>query len=377
MVKVKTSAINDYNAAIVMQNGRVGTVRYYTKNGLTYVRAASNSRSTDNRTNAQMTQRLTFASLAALYSTLSNHLKGAFPNKAKNQSDYNAFMQANQGEGVYMTKQERAMGYSVALPVIVSSGKLTGVETTISGDKAVTSLNIGSLDADSATVATLSAAITSGNEGWNYGDQLTVVVLRQTGNYCRPLYARIVLSREDETPVSAYGNFTTQSECLAYGVNGDLCIGFVHSTPQGGMSLTKLVATDSMIEFINAYLTDEAFAAASSSYGTSIEKFLIPTKGIILGNSSIGSAVVKYTLTLEVSPVGGGTVSGGGKYAKDSSASIQATAASGYTFSRWSDGNTSASRSVVIDGNKTLTAIFTATTSGGDSGEEEGGGLGA
>ena len=42
MVKVKTSAINDYNAAIVMQNGRVGTVRYYTKNGLTYVRAASN-----------------------------------------------------------------------------------------------------------------------------------------------------------------------------------------------------------------------------------------------------------------------------------------------------------------------------------------------
>ena len=110
MVKVKTSAINDYNAAIVMQNGRVGTVRYYTKNGLTYVRAASNSRSTDNRTNAQMTQRLTFASLAALYSTVSNHLKGAFPNKAKNQSDYNAFMQANQGEGVYMTKQERAMG---------------------------------------------------------------------------------------------------------------------------------------------------------------------------------------------------------------------------------------------------------------------------
>ena len=62
------------------------------------------------------------------------------------------------------------MGYSVALPVIVSSGKLTGVETTISGDKAVTSLNIGSLDADSATVATLSAAITAGNEGQNHDE---------------------------------------------------------------------------------------------------------------------------------------------------------------------------------------------------------------
>ena len=127
MVKVKTSAINDYNAAIVMQNGRVGTVRYYTKNGLTYVRAASNSHSTNNRTNVQMTQRLTFASLAALYSTLGKHMRGAFPNKAKNQSDYNAFIKANQGEGVYMTKQERAMGYSVALPVIVASEALLRV----------------------------------------------------------------------------------------------------------------------------------------------------------------------------------------------------------------------------------------------------------
>ena len=83
---IKTNAIKDYNAAVVKQSGRVGTVRYYTKSGLTYVRAASNSNVTNNRTNAQMTQRLCFSSLAALFSTFAPHLRGAFQNKAKNMS---------------------------------------------------------------------------------------------------------------------------------------------------------------------------------------------------------------------------------------------------------------------------------------------------
>ena len=48
---IKTNAIKEYNTAVVKQSGRVGTVRYYTKNGLTYVRAASNSSVTNNRTN--------------------------------------------------------------------------------------------------------------------------------------------------------------------------------------------------------------------------------------------------------------------------------------------------------------------------------------
>ena len=164
---IKTNAIKEYNTAVVNQSGRIGTVRCYTKNRLTYVRAASNSSVTNNRTNSQMTQRLLFSSLVALFSTLASHLRGAFQNKAKNMSDYNAFMQANQGEGIYMTKQDRMLGYSVALPVVVATGKLEEVVTTISGDKAVTSLALGSLAPASAKVADLSAAIVANNEGWN------------------------------------------------------------------------------------------------------------------------------------------------------------------------------------------------------------------
>jgi len=288
MEQIKTSAINDYNAAVVKQSGRVGTVRYYTKNGLTYVRAASNSQVTNNRTNRQMTQRLAFASLSALYSTMGAHLKGAFPNKAKNQSDYNAFMQANQGTGVYMTKQNRALGYSVALPVVVASGKLVPVTATISSDKVVSNLNIGTMTVDGAKVKDLSAAIIAGNEGWNYGDQLTIVVLRQSDNHCKPQYVRIVLDREDETLLSALGTFSAVSSCLAFAATGNVCAGFVHSTPDGGMSYTKLTASSGMITLINGYLSADAFATASASYGTSSEKFLVPSKGA--GSSSVGGS---------------------------------------------------------------------------------------
>ena len=67
IMAIKTNAIKEYNTAVVNQSGRIGTVRCYTKNRLTYVRAASNSSVTNNRTNSQMTQRLLFSSLAPAF----------------------------------------------------------------------------------------------------------------------------------------------------------------------------------------------------------------------------------------------------------------------------------------------------------------------
>lgn len=366
MSTIKTSAIKEYNTAVVKQSGRVGTVRYYTKNGLTYVRAASNSSVTNNRTNAQMTQRLMFASLGALYSTLGSHLKGAFPNKAKNQTDFNAFMQANQGHGVYMTKQERALGYSVAMPVVVSSGKLPAVKTTLSGGNAVSdvvlptaSISAGSLDA--IKVKALSAAIVAGNEGWAYGDQLTIVVLKQDDTYCKPQYIRIVLSMSDETLMSAYGSFSAVSGKLAMAISGNACVGYIHSKADGAMSLCQLVATDGMVAVINSYLSDEKFSEASASYGTTSEIFLVPSKS---SASSGGQSVTKYTLNISSADEGKGTVNSdvNKQYDAGSTVNISATAKSGYTFEKWSDDNTSANRTITMNENKTLVATFKAAT---------------
>ena len=54
----------------------------------------------------------------------------------------------------------------------------------------------------------------------------------------------------------------------------------------------------------------------------------------------------------------GGTVSGGGTYNYNASVTLKATANSGYHFVKWSDGNTSATRTVIVTKDATYTAIF-------------------
>ena len=44
---------------------------------------------------------------------------------------------------------------------------------------------------------------------------------------------------------------------------------------------------------------------------------------------------------------------------------MKATANSGYKFKKWSDGDTNAERMVTVDGDKSLTATFEATSAGG------------
>lgn len=65
-----------------------------------------------------------------------------------------------------------------------------------------------------------------------------------------------------------------------------------------------------------------------------------------------------YTLTVTSSNAAMGTVSGGGTYNYNATATIKATPKTGYKFVKWSDGNTSASRTVTITGAKTYTATF-------------------
>ena len=78
--------------------------------------------------------------------------------------------------------------------------------------------------------------------------------------------------------------------------------------------------------------------------------------------------VTQCVITTNASPAAGGTVTGGGSYAQGTQVTLKATANSGYTFSRWSDGNTSAQRTVTASANTTYTAEFTQNSgSGGGS----------
>lgn len=64
----------------------------------------------------------------------------------------------------------------------------------------------------------------------------------------------------------------------------------------------------------------------------------------------------QYKLTVTAGT--GGTVSGGGTYNYNAQATLKATANSGYHFVKWSDGNTSATRTVTVTKDATYTATF-------------------
>ncbi len=71
---------------------------------------------------------------------------------------------------------------------------------------------------------------------------------------------------------------------------------------------------------------------------------------------------VYYTITVNSNNTSWGTVSGGGSYPAGATATLKATPRSGYSFERWNDGNTSATRTITVNGNATYTATFKSNT---------------
>ena len=75
---------------------------------------------------------------------------------------------------------------------------------------------------------------------------------------------------------------------------------------------------------------------------------------------------ITYSINVSANPTSGGTVTGGGSYTYGQSCTVNATAATGYTFTNWTeDGNvvsTNASYSFTVNGGRTLVANFTANT---------------
>lgn len=69
-------------------------------------------------------------------------------------------------------------------------------------------------------------------------------------------------------------------------------------------------------------------------------------------------ALQQFTVTVAANPAEGGTVTGGGVYDYNSTATIAATANSGYEFVEWNDHNTNASRIVTVTEDVTYTATF-------------------
>ena len=73
-----------------------------------------------------------------------------------------------------------------------------------------------------------------------------------------------------------------------------------------------------------------------------------------------------YTISVSANPTNGGTVTGGGTYQAGENCTVSATAASGYTFTNWTENgtvvSTNANYTFTVNANRTLVAHFTINT---------------
>ena len=110
---------------------------------------------------------------------------------------------------------------------------------------------------------------------------------------------------------------------------------------------------------LNAALSNNSINTSKGSYitfriySTTWGKKTYKVKDV---NLTITYSIPTYTLT--VTAGAGGTVTGGGTYNPGTTVTLTATPNSGYKFIKWSDGNTSVTRSVTVTGNTTYTAYF-------------------
>lgn len=101
------------------------------------------------------------------------------------------------------------------------------------------------------------------------------------------------------------------------------------------------------------------FIGWTGSNGSSASKSVSIAKGST-GNKSYTANynINSYNITAVPSDSSFGSVSGGGKYDYGANPYLTATPATGHSFSRWSDGNTSNPRKITVSDNATYTAEF-------------------
>lgn len=354
---MNSTRISKYNAAVTHNSGRVGNVRYVQKGGETYVRSASIDIINNPRTDAQMRQRMKFASLAAFYSLFGTTLHKAFANRKANQSDFNMFMRVNKGLGVYLSKDQLAEGQVVALPALIGCGKLAPVALTYSTNLCTANdiaLPLKSLD--DATVADFSKALIEANEGWSKGDVLTMFFVGQSqDNTCWLEKEQVTLDLTNTAKLSDVSLYiTTDSNRLAFDTDEQGVFGVIHTNHKGGSSVCQMVCTGEQAEWISNFLSEDVFNEAKTSYGE------VKDEAYLSGKSTTSEGGDKeYTLTVAVNDSDMGSVDPTTYTGKAGSVvKLTATPETGYHFYEWSDGSDVNPRSYTITKTETLTATF-------------------
>jgi hypothetical protein len=236
-----------------------------------------------------MQTRTKWGNIIAVYKGIRPLLNYGFENKPKNLSDYNMFVKLNmQRPAVYLTKQQVAGGGCVACAYQITQGSLPSIVISGTGNNSATDIYLGSLTIGaSTTVAEFSQAVVQNNADYKYGDQISFFEITQQTNaetgipYCQFSASKVILDAADTSvlwDVAGRAGFYGQDSMLGhYGAAFVGAFGWVHSRKSDGKTLVSsqnLIAVNATL--LAEHQGDAAYTLSKSSYGASIESFLIP-----------------------------------------------------------------------------------------------------
>lgn len=274
---------------LTAMNGSVGAVTYVTRRGITVAKQKVPAKLNYTKTVRSMSPRMRWMALVRMWQALNTvGWHPSFKNKEGLQSDFNMFMKANSAVNVWLTKTIVSSNGGVVAPVQVTQGGLITIGGSGSGNNTVlTGLELGGIDIGaSTTLRTFSSAIIENNEGWNEGDQLTIVRLNQVVDAQTNIpritadITEVILSTEND--VTLLGDIVDsglldvdEGKLIISGVNGGACA--VHSSGEGDnydVSSESLIVVNPLL---TQYTSSTALMAAINSYGgLSGAQFLVP-----------------------------------------------------------------------------------------------------
>ena len=287
------------NGLIRKMNGSAGQLTFKQVNGMTIV-SEKVTAVANPRTDAQMRTRTRFTNIVSMYRGIRPLLNYGFEAKPKTLSDYNMFVKVNmQRTPIYLTKQAVAGGACVATAYQISQGSLPAIVLTGTGQNVKTDIRLGGESITSnTTVAQFSAAVVQNNADYRYGDQISFFLVKQMVNaetgipYCQFSAAKVILDAANEDKLAdVTGNshgFASADGMLAHvGNDGDCAYAWVHTRKSDGKTLVSSQSLVSANTKEAEYKGDAAYNLSKSSYGSSIESFLVPD-GNATGSTSGG-----------------------------------------------------------------------------------------
>ena len=261
--------------------GSVGGVTYRRVAGVTVASQKVPMHVEHTRTAALMLTRMKWVNLVALWKSINTTgWHPSFQRENRRISDFNMFLRANfAAANTFITKEvSRAYG-SVVAPVRLTSGSFLS-PVTVEDDgqgRFESNLSFNGSIGNSTTLKGFSDLICEGNDGWQDGDKLVILVVRQmTTNgvpYSMSVAQSVTLRTDDDANQILLNEYIDPSWlavvdgtlALSFPVNGGCA--FVHSRIVDG----ETVCSTQSLVVNNSSLADyqglTAFNKAAVSYG--------------------------------------------------------------------------------------------------------------